>query len=109
MEGTFWEYRFIITFGLLVFLFYQFEWQRSKALLYALMLRAKINYIRRVFMTGREQEDWVVEKAMKVLPVSVRIFLSKTILRSIVHEMYQTINSFGIDEEQGGYSVDNKL
>jgi len=107
MEGPFWEYRFIFTFGLLVFIFYQFEWQRSKAFLYALMLKAKIDYIRRVFLTGREQEDWVVEKAIKVLPVSVRVFLSKNILRSIVHEMYHTLDALDNDQKQAEYTNSN--
>jgi len=104
MEGPFWEYRYFFIFGLFVFLFYQFEWQRSKAILYALMLKAKKYYIKKVFLTGREQEDWVVNKAMNVLPISVRIFLSKNILRAIIHEMYQGLDTFSIDEEQTGYS-----
>ncbi|MGE5328817.1 MAG: hypothetical protein ACM3KR_04855 [Deltaproteobacteria bacterium] len=108
MEGPFWEYRYLFVLGLLIFIFYQFEWQRSRAILYALMLKAKRAYIKKVFLTGKEQEDWVVKRAMQILPVSVRVFLSNNILRSIIHEMYQTLDTFSIDEEQEGFSSGNK-
>ncbi|MGE5473591.1 MAG: hypothetical protein ACM3UU_05150 [Ignavibacteriales bacterium] len=104
MEGPFWEYRYLFLFVVLIFLFYQFEWQRSKAILYALMLKAKKYYIKKVFVTGREQEEWVLEKAIKILPISVRFLLNKNILRSIIHEMYQGLDAFCIDEELRGYS-----
>lgn len=108
MGGPFWEYRYFIIFGILVFFIYQFEWQRSKTILYALMLKAKRDYIKKVLMTGKEQEEWVLDKAIKVLPISVRIFLNRNILRSIVHEMYQGLDALCTDKEQEGHFAEKK-
>lgn len=99
MEGSLvWENRYVLLAILIVFLTYQFEWQRSKAILYALMFQARRYYQKNILLSGQEQEDWVVVKAMKILPWGVRILLNQNIIRYVVHDMYQKLDLYLIED-----------
>lgn len=99
MEGTlFWEYRYLILVGLIIFLIYQYEWQRAKAILYALMFQARRYSQKELLLSGKEQEDWVVVKSIKLLPWSIRIFMNQNIIRYVIHDMYQNLDVYSIED-----------
>ena len=91
MDGSLWEHRYIIIIFSVIALYYVFEWQRAKATLYALMLQAKRYAKDMVFRSGKEQEDWVIKKAMVFLPFTIKIVMNENVLRAVVHELYQDL------------------
>lgn len=96
MWSTLWEYRYIIIAAIIA-VYYLVEWQRSKTILYALMLQAKKMAKDLILKTGKEEEDWVIKKAMIFLPATVKIFLNENIVRAIVHELYHALKSYSDD------------
>lgn len=85
------NYNIILIICIAAYLFYQFEWQRARAILFALMLKAKILYIQEFLKTGVEQENWVIEQASNELPYITKKLMNKNVLRSIVHELYLSV------------------
>ena len=91
MDGSLWEYRYIIIIVSGLALYYIFEWQRAKATLYALMLQAKRYAKDMIFTSGKEQEDWVIRKAIVFLPFTIRVVMNENILRAVVHDLYKDL------------------
>lgn len=94
-----WEYRFIIVVLLALGSYVLFEWQKFKAVAYAVMLKAKSLAKDAVLNSGTQQEDWVVKKLLLLLPKSWLIFLSEDKLRGIVHWLYHKAKDY-IDDGQ---------
>lgn len=92
MEAVLWEYRYIIIIFAVMAFYYFMEWQRSKIILYALMLQAKRQAGLMTGISGKEQEDWVIKKAVLVLPVSIKVFLNENVLRAIVNDLYHALD-----------------
>ncbi|MCX8131024.1 MAG: hypothetical protein N3I35_13115 [Clostridia bacterium] len=63
-----WEWRFVITVAAAFVLFCLLEWQKAKTVLYALMLQAKRLAKDAVLNSGKQQEEWVMEKACQFIP-----------------------------------------
>lgn len=104
MVEFFFQNKIILILVLLVLIFILFEWQRSKTILYALMLQAKRYAKDAILKSGREQEDWVVKRAMIFLPVSIRIFLSEEVLRVIIHDLFTALKDY-IDDGEFNSSI----
>ncbi len=98
MWSTLWEYRYIIIL-IIIAVYYLVEWQRSKTILYALMLQAKRMAKDLILKTGKEEEDWVVKRAMVFIPAPVKIFLNQNIVRAIVHELYHALKVYSENVE----------
>lgn len=82
------EYRFIIVAFLGLVFFGLFEREQAKAVLYALMLDAKSLAKDMVLKSGREQEEWVINKAYIYLPKWMAIAIPRETMRSIVRHLY---------------------
>ena len=61
-----------------------------------------MNSIVDILKSGKEQEDWVVDKAYDCLTVVVRGFVSEEMLRKIVRYLYDGLKDFVDDGEFNG-------
>ena len=103
-----WEYRFVILIVVAVILFFiLLGWQKTKVLLYQLMLQAKRMAKDAVLKSGQQQEEWVVKKALQLLPLSLRLFLSEDTVRKIVRWLYQKAKDYA-DDGQLNNSIASK-
>ena len=82
------EYRFIIILVLAVILYAALEWQKFKTIAFALMLQAKSKAKDLILKSGKQQEDWVVNKAYLFLPKKLTIFINQERMRRIIHFLY---------------------
>lgn len=82
------EYRFMIILVLAVMLYAVLEWQKFKTISYALMLQAKSKAKNLILKSGKQQEDWVVNKAYLFLPKKLTIFINQERMRRIIHFLY---------------------
>lgn len=90
IKSALYEYRFIITVVIAVIIFAIAEWRKTKTILYALMLQAKSLAKDAVLKSGQSQEDWVVEKAMRYLPLYIIFILGgETQVRKIIKWLFQ--------------------
>lgn len=83
-----WEFRYVILVIIVLLIYFIVEWQRSKVLLFSLMLRAKSLAKDAILRSGTEQENWVVEKAYLFLPKRLTLFISKEKMHEMVHYLY---------------------
>ncbi|MCX7843080.1 MAG: hypothetical protein N2489_08405 [Clostridia bacterium] len=98
-----WENRFIILIIAFAILFFVLlGWQRTKVLLYQLMLQAKRMAKDAVLKSGQEQEEWVVKKALQLLPLSLKVFLSEDTIRKIVRWLYLKAKDYADDGQLNG-------
>lgn len=90
IKTVLYEYRFIIAVVIAVIIFAFLEWEKTKRILYALMLQAKSLAKDAVLKSGQAQENWVVEKAMRYLPLYVIFILGgETQVRKIIKWLFQ--------------------
>ena len=83
-----WQFRFVLVVVVAVALFALFEWEKFKQVAYKMMLQAKTMAKDMVLHSGKEQEDWVVEKVYMFMPLPAKVFISKKLLRKIVKFLY---------------------
>ena len=88
MMNLLFEYRFMIILVLAVMLYAVLEWQKFKTISYALMLQAKSKAKNLILKSGKQQEDWVVNKAYLFLPKKLTIFINQERMRRIIHFLY---------------------
>lgn len=69
------ECRFIIVVAVAAIIYAWKEWEKTKGILYALMLDAKSLAKDAVLKSGQQQEDWVVQMAMRYLPLHMLVIL----------------------------------
>jgi len=82
------EYRFVIAVIVCFILYFLFEREKGYSILYNLMLQAKRLAKDAILKSGQQQEDWVVEKAMYLLPVSWKVFITETKVRKIIKWLF---------------------
>ena len=104
MKEFLWDWRFVIIFILGIVLWVVFNWQKAKIIAYNGMLRAKSLAKDKILNSGKEQEDWVVEKVYPCLPAPVRLFVSKEAFRKMVQWLYR-IGKDWIDDGQINGSI----
>lgn len=102
LKEFFSQYGFIILSVITILLFIVFQWQRFKAISFALMLQAKRLAKEAVLNSGAEQEDWVVSKAYQFLPKSITVFISREAMKTIVHYLYTEAKDYLDDGELNG-------
>jgi len=88
------EYRFILVIALAIFIFALFEWEKFKGTLYSLMLQAKSKAKDAVLKSGKEQEEWVLEKAYVYLPKWITFAIPKEVMRKIVSWLYHMAKDY---------------
>lgn len=84
-----WDWRFVIIVIISVFFKFLLDRQGFYTTLYNLMLQAKRLAKDGVLKTGKAQEDWVVEKAMVLIPASWKLFFGEAQVRNLVRILYQ--------------------
>ncbi|MCX7903289.1 MAG: hypothetical protein N2486_02150 [Caloramator sp.] len=89
-----WEYRFIIVIVIAVLFYALLEWQKFKAIVYALMLQAKRMAKDAILKSGQQQEEWVVKKTYQFLPKAWTIFISEETMGKIVHWLYEKAKDY---------------
>lgn len=89
IKALLWEYRFVIAVVICFVLFFLFEREKGYKILYNLMLQAKRLAKDAILKSGKAQEDWVVEKALYLLPVSWKVFVTEKQVREIVRWLFQ--------------------
>lgn len=89
-----WEWRYVILLVLIFLVYSIVEWQKTKKVLYFLMLRAKSMAKDTILRSGIEQENWVVEKAYQFLPRRVIIFIPPDKMHKMVHYLYETAKDY---------------
>ena len=103
-----WEFRFVIVCIIAAVLFALFEWERTKEILYALMLQAKRLAKDAVLKSGQQQEDWVLERAYAYLPGWITMFISKEVMRKIIKWLYNQAKDY-LDDGKLNNSIGNQL
>jgi len=93
------EYRFVILVVLAIIIFSIFEWQKTKGILYALILKAKSMAKDWVLKSGEKQEDWVVVNAYIFLPKKITVFIKRERMRILVHYLYHKAKDLVDDGE----------
>lgn len=88
IQTILWEFRYVILILIVLIVYFIIEWQRTKVLLYQLMVRAKSLAKDAILRSGTEQENWVVAKAYMFLPRRITIFITQEKMHSIVHYLY---------------------
>lgn len=94
MLKAFWEWRFIIVAAIAAVIYGIAEWQKAKAVFYALMLQAKRMAKDAILDSGRQQEDWVVQKAIRFMPPLCTIFLDEDTIRIIVKRLFIKLKDY---------------
>lgn len=94
MEAFIWDYRYLLIIVLATFVYCLFNWQKVKTEAYKGMLQAKSLAKDLVLNSGAEQENWVVDNIWPLLPLSVRLVISKELFRKIVQKLYKTAKDF---------------
>lgn len=82
----------------IISIFFFLGWQRTKELLYQLMLQAKRMAKETILKSGQAQEDWVVKNALYYMPIRIKFFISEDMTRKIVRWLYQKAKDYADDE-----------
>lgn len=90
MKELIYENRYLIIALIGVAIYAVAEWNNLKGIIYNTMLRAKDLAKDKILNGGKEQEDWVVEKLMYVLPARIKLFISEDLVRLLVKNLYNT-------------------
>lgn len=96
MDSIF-NYQLIVALAVILFIHSLFLWQKTKTLLYALMLQAKRYAKDLVLTSGKEQEDWVIEKAYNLMPGIFKLFITKKELRKLVKKLFCSLKDLTDD------------
>lgn len=88
IKSILFEYRFIIIVAIAAIFYVFLDWQKSKQQLYQLMLTAKSMAKDMVLNSGKEQEEWVLQKAYQYLPKWITLFVPKDVMRKIIRFLY---------------------
>lgn len=85
---------YYVVFALLLILFVLFEKEKFKRIASDLMLNAKSLAKDAILKSGKEQEEWVVEKAYVYLPRWITMFISKEVMRKIIAYLYRAAKDY---------------
>jgi hypothetical protein len=84
---------------LLFVLFALFEKEKFKRIISDLMLSAKSLAKDAILNSGKEQEEWVLEKTYIYLPRWITLFISKELMRKIISYLYRAAKDYIDDGE----------
>lgn len=88
MKELIFENRYLLIAVAGVIIYAVAEWNNVKVIVYNTMLRAKDMAKDEILKGGKEQENWVVNKLMQVLPFRIKLFLSEDLVRLLVKNLY---------------------
>lgn len=88
MKALIWEWRYVIILVVAVLIYFFFEWNKAKEIIYKAMLAAKQLAKERIIKGGENQETWVVNRVYKMLPVRIKLLISEEVLRKIIRWLY---------------------
>lgn len=88
------ENKFSIVLIIAIFLSGVYEWEKTKATLYGLMLQAKRLAKELVLNSGKEQEEWVLERAYIYLPKWISFLIPRELMRSLIAYLYSTAKDY---------------
>lgn len=94
LVNVLWEWRFVMVLTAAFLVYFLFERERGKSVLYALMLQAKRLATDAILRSGQEQEDWVVKKALLFLPLPVRLFFGEDGVRRLVKVLFHKAKDY---------------
>lgn len=94
MKELIFEYRFMLVIAMAIFIFALFEWEKFKGMLYALMLQAKGMAKDAVLKSGKEQEEWVLQKAYVYLPKWITFAIPQEVMRKIISWLYNMAKDY---------------
>ncbi len=94
-----WECRFIIVLLINILIYAFLEWEKFKREAYKYMLAAKKLAKDAILNSGEEQQEWVIEKILKVSPKGITIFLGEERLKSIIKGLYDNMKDLLDDGE----------
>lgn len=83
-----WGLRFEITVIVGVILFALFEWEKTKQIIYGLMVQSKRLAEKRVLESGKAEQVWVTDMAMKLLPRWITVFITREQMSKLVRWLY---------------------
>jgi hypothetical protein len=89
-KSILWDWRFVLVVVLGIAVYAVVDWKNFKIKLHQLMLDAKSLAKDKILNSGKEQEDWVVEKLYGIMPAKLKVFISKELLQKIVYKAYHT-------------------
>jgi hypothetical protein len=93
MEMLF-EYRFVFAVIVGFILFALFEWEKAKGIVGNLMLTAKSLAKDAVLESGKEQEEWVLERAYVYLPKWFTLFIPEEVMRKLIQYLYHMAKDY---------------
>lgn len=88
LKTILWDYRFVIAVVIAFAIYFLFEREKGLKTLFALMLQAKSLAKDAILKSGKEQEDWVVERALYYLPVSWKLLFGEAQVRKTVKWLF---------------------
>ena len=94
-----WEWRWVILVFFALIVFCVFEWGKVKELILEGALMAKKLAKDAVLNSGKEQEDWVVQRIWPCLPLPVKIVLSEEMFRKLIRWLYGKAKDYLDDGE----------
>ncbi len=71
-----------------------YEWHKTKSILYGLMLQAKRLAAELVLNSGKQQEEWVLERAYIYLPKWLSFMIPREIMRSLIAYLYSSAKAY---------------
>ena len=83
-----WDWRFVLSVVLGFVIWAVADIKNFKILVNQAIVIAKSKAKDGVLNSGKEQEDWVVEKVYAVMPARIKLFVSEELLRKIVYKAY---------------------
>ena len=92
------KYKFYIMVVILVLISFLYGWEKTKAILYGLMLQAKRLAGDLVLNSGKEQEGWVLERAYLFLPKWISFLIPREVMRRLIAYLYNTAKDFIYNE-----------
>ena len=84
-----WEWRFVITLGVMAIIYIISEWNVVKVNAYKAMLQAKDLAKNQILNSGEAQENWAVNHIMKLMPMRLKLLLGEQTVRAIVKLLYK--------------------
>lgn len=105
LKALLWDWRFVIIVVLAFVIWAIADFKNFKLLVVQVMLIAKSKAKDLVLKSGKEQEDFVVDKVYEIMPVRLKVFISKDLLRKFVQKLYHSIKDY-LDDKQLNNSVE---
>lgn len=89
MMDFLWDFRYVIVAIAATGVWSAFEWTKAKDIAHGFIINAKSLAKDGFLNTGKEQEDWVVEKVLLFMPATLKLFVNESMVRALVQNLYK--------------------